>query len=929
VVDEAAFLSAIREGDDVARLAFADWLEERGDVRAAWVRDAEIFAWMGPDAADPLAAMLEAAATEESDRSRPAHLALRRLGVAVVPRLLAAVEAGQAQGLAAGEALGEMSREAVEPILPRLLELANADRLDVRWPALIALKAVGPAAAPALPAILPLVNGNTEDAEYRKRAWQLVHVLGAIGQAALPAVPGLLRLQNRIYPGVVNGVLVAIGPAAVPVVLAEVESLHEAVYLTFARPLAELAPECLPVLREAALSGTPRARQVASLALAKLDPVAALPGLLDGLEALAGTNEDHYIADAIRDIAAVVRPPVERLQRLLPVLSPHGRWPIAECLNNLGEGGGTLEAIREQLRDPVPARRAGAVHALRALDAPEVTLPLAAAMLGDPDADVRQETRFMLDAIAESDPEAITPALHDAIRFAHPDGLEWAMNELAKRMPRRDALFHDWLRDDRPTVRARAIPFLQGPDAAELAPEFVRLAHDPDKGVRAAAVSALGETGPLTPDVIDRIRSALASPSAILRRAALRAVALRGPVEIGVAAEAVQLAEQDGDDLVRQSAVDVLPFCGLPLADLAALLHRGLQDGYHGVRAAAAHLLGDVAEQDRSLVEPAVPTLFTLCLAVDGWDTAGAAMRALVAVGPAAVPFLTQVLSPDTAGGKRCACAALGRIGPPASSAASAIASMLSSSNEFTRQEALIALTATGTASDYLPAIRALTRWQRWCVIQAALVALVRTGATDAWTDVVPLLDEHEHAGLVASMAVWALSRLGPPEATRPLLVTRARAENDGVRAVARLELWRVGAGTEPTVDELLHTEHLPGVREEVLALLSQRAERDRASFDSILAATDSQNSRLAHEVLAAVSHVDPEAAGRSFRASLGEPYRHSPCEEVALRGLLALGPEASLPALPRLHELCSAPHPQRRSAALALVRRMVRLFNP
>src|SRR5262245_18554116 len=110
--DESAFLIAIREGDDTARLAFADWLEERGDVRAAWVRDAEVFEWMGPSASDPLAAMLEAAASEESDRSRPAWLALPRLGAAVVPRLLEAIEAGQATGLAAGETLGRMSRDA-------------------------------------------------------------------------------------------------------------------------------------------------------------------------------------------------------------------------------------------------------------------------------------------------------------------------------------------------------------------------------------------------------------------------------------------------------------------------------------------------------------------------------------------------------------------------------------------------------------------------------------------------------------------------------------------------------------------------------------------------------------------------------------------------------------------------------------------------
>ena len=38
--DETAFLNAIREkpDDDTARLAYADWLEERNDPRAEYVR---------------------------------------------------------------------------------------------------------------------------------------------------------------------------------------------------------------------------------------------------------------------------------------------------------------------------------------------------------------------------------------------------------------------------------------------------------------------------------------------------------------------------------------------------------------------------------------------------------------------------------------------------------------------------------------------------------------------------------------------------------------------------------------------------------------------------------------------------------------------------------------------------------------------------
>jgi uncharacterized protein (TIGR02996 family) len=52
---ESAFLTAIKQNaeDETRRRICADWLEERGDPRSAWVRDSEIWLFMAPDAADP------------------------------------------------------------------------------------------------------------------------------------------------------------------------------------------------------------------------------------------------------------------------------------------------------------------------------------------------------------------------------------------------------------------------------------------------------------------------------------------------------------------------------------------------------------------------------------------------------------------------------------------------------------------------------------------------------------------------------------------------------------------------------------------------------------------------------------------------------------------------------------------------------------
>ena len=57
-----ALLAAVAESpdDDTPRMALADWLEERDDPRAAWVRDHEVWPHMAPDAHDPVPGLLEA-----------------------------------------------------------------------------------------------------------------------------------------------------------------------------------------------------------------------------------------------------------------------------------------------------------------------------------------------------------------------------------------------------------------------------------------------------------------------------------------------------------------------------------------------------------------------------------------------------------------------------------------------------------------------------------------------------------------------------------------------------------------------------------------------------------------------------------------------------------------------------------------------------
>jgi uncharacterized protein (TIGR02996 family) len=83
--EEAAFLDAIRAGDNTARLMFADWLEERGDPRAPWVRDPDLWPFMAPDATDPIPRLVE-----RTDGKVPEGRwdLLARIGAAAVPARL-------------------------------------------------------------------------------------------------------------------------------------------------------------------------------------------------------------------------------------------------------------------------------------------------------------------------------------------------------------------------------------------------------------------------------------------------------------------------------------------------------------------------------------------------------------------------------------------------------------------------------------------------------------------------------------------------------------------------------------------------------------------------------------------------------------------------------------------------------------------------
>src|SRR4051794_10106555 len=104
--------------DQARRLILADWLEERGDARAAWLRDDDLWHWLGPDLHDPTPPLVAALAT---GKQQQATRGLVKLGMAAVPALYDAL-VGEDWNLRERAVLALAAIAAATPALAALIE---------------------------------------------------------------------------------------------------------------------------------------------------------------------------------------------------------------------------------------------------------------------------------------------------------------------------------------------------------------------------------------------------------------------------------------------------------------------------------------------------------------------------------------------------------------------------------------------------------------------------------------------------------------------------------------------------------------------------------------------------------------------------------------------------------------------------------------
>jgi uncharacterized protein (TIGR02996 family) len=214
--DEAALWAAVAAdpGDDTLRLAYADWLDERGDPRAAWFRSDEVWHHAKYHPAEVLnraAARRTAPGRATARRVHRRPLAARlsrhanapagdRVGVRAAHPGVGGGRTARAVPAARGSARLPASVPAAGPRpVPELVRRVRRGGWFEQWLAVIDLGHHGPAAAKAVPALLRMryhkVWDTADELYHDGRGAPVLlayyHTLGCIGPAAAPAAPAL------------------------------------------------------------------------------------------------------------------------------------------------------------------------------------------------------------------------------------------------------------------------------------------------------------------------------------------------------------------------------------------------------------------------------------------------------------------------------------------------------------------------------------------------------------------------------------------------------------------------------------------------------------------------------------------------------------------------------------------------------------------
>ena len=181
-------------------------------------------------------------------------------------------------------------------------------------------------------------------------------------------------------------------------------------------------------------------------------------------------------------------------------------------------------------------------------------------------------------------------------------------------------------------------------------------------------------------------------------------------------------------------------------------------------------------------------------------------------------------------------------------------------------------------APDAVPALRRMLWADTEGQVAAAITALAGIGATAAFNDLARMAQGEQQPAL----ALWAAARLGDVSAQ---LRQALDSPHEEVRAIAAIELARLGAGPPPSFADLFAASGVPALRG---WLLDELARRDDPELLPAAAKAARSGGHPLHsfgmEVLERIGNRDPEAAAEALASAF---QCHN---EIVLRGLGKFG---------------------------------------
>jgi uncharacterized protein (TIGR02996 family) len=791
--EEAGFWAALaaEPDDDTARLAFADWLDDRGDPRAAWLRDPDLARYMRPDTPDPLPALLDALRSDEEeawDASRPLFA---RVGPLALPPLLELCRGDHPTDELghACRALAEFDAELLAPHLDEFIRLLRVERC---WVCDVIAK-IGPGAAPAVQPLL--------DAEGHIGNQQIAVTLEAIGPAAEPAVLWLVTMMCESEHGseAAARALVAIGLHTLDAALDGLNRVDDKFHHCVADGIGWYGEDAVPRLTEVLDEPPSQRRTGAVLALAALAPAIAVPHLIEGLRTETSSHIVSSYLERIRAVgpAAVAAAPLLReMLRTDDGVSEYGD-AVADALAAVTGDAGIPDLVKQlDDQDPTFRRRTLRVLATFAGSHPDARAALLSG-LTDPDHEVRREALEQLGRVVRRGDDDIAEPLRPCL--SDPDA----------------------------EVRAGAAYILGGlkSSAAPAVPELIAAMRDPEENVRVAATATIDGMQHEEPRMLGALLAALDDPSAEVRRHAAHGLQEWGHMYPEYTA-AVFARVNDPDPEIARGATRLIGKATEPTPELVAHLRdslTGTGDVELRISAAAGLAKLDISDPEavsaafalldetgrQEVIEPlvnfgtpAMPGLGERMLARP--DLRAAILRALYWDRSDAdkVPVLAgaiAALADEESSVRAEAVNVIAKMGPAASRALPRVRAALADPDQFVRSAAVgalakISLTPTDVLADIVGVLSDEESYPRKGAIQA-IAALDLDAATKLPHVLTALADTDGNVLQAAAQAAGALGTAGA-EAV-PLLLPLLSHEEKWVRSHAADALGEIGGSAE------------------------------------------------------------------------------------------------------------------------------------